>query len=117
VSAGDLARLSAGGARRETAKVAISALAPERFLVAIQGDAPTLLVTTQKRFPPYWRAFLDGREVEAFTADGLFLGVDVPAGRHTVEGRFVIPRIELLISALGGLALLTVMIAAKTRRP
>ena len=77
------------------AKVEIGELAPERFRVAVEGDAPTLLVGTQKRFPPYWRTFLDGREVESFTADGLFLGVEVPAGRHTVEGRFVIPRAEL----------------------
>ncbi|HEY1251148.1 MAG TPA: hypothetical protein VGH97_08140, partial [Thermoanaerobaculia bacterium] len=69
-------------------------------------------VGSQKRFPPYWRTYVDGREVPSFTADGLFLGVDVPAGTHTVEGRFVIPRVELLIAALGVLALAAVMFRA-----
>jgi hypothetical protein len=119
VDSADRARLDAvsageprGIAPRGIARVAIAALAPEYFRVEVEGGAPTLLVSTQKRFPPYWRSSLDGREVPSFTADGLFLGVDVPAGRHTVEGRFVVPRAEVAVSVLGILALATVMIAA-----
>ncbi|HEY4228722.1 MAG TPA: hypothetical protein VGO79_01055, partial [Thermoanaerobaculia bacterium] len=96
--------------------IAIADLLPERFRVEVEGDAPSLLVSTQKRFPPYWRTSLDGRDVPAFTADGLFLGVDVPAGRHVVEGRFVVPRAEVAISIIGVAALLAVMISAKTPR-
>jgi len=109
VSAADRDRLARDTTRAPAARVEIGELAPERFRVAVEGDAPTLLVGTQKRFPPYWRTFLDGREVESFTADGLFLGVEVPAGRHTVEGRFVVPRSELLISMVGAIALLAVI--------
>ena len=112
VSAADRDRLARDTTRAPAAKVEIGELAPERFRVAVVGDAPTLLVGTQKRFPPYWRTFLDGREVESFTADGLFLGVEVPAGRHTVEGKFVIPRAELLTSLLGVMALLAVIVRA-----
>ncbi len=118
VDSADRARLDAaeatpeGIAPRGIGRVAIAELRPERFRVEVEGRAPSLLVTTQKRFPPYWRCFLDGREVPAFTADGLFLGVDVPAGRHTVEGRFVIPRAELLISVAGVVALLAVILRA-----
>ena len=122
VTAADRARLEAIGARRAAtprgiARVAIAELLPERFRVEVEGDSPSLLVSTQKRFPPYWHTSLDGREVPAFTADGLFLGVDVPAGRHVVEGRFVIPRSEIAISLIGVAALLAVMIAAKTPKP
>jgi hypothetical protein len=115
VDAADGARLAAVASPRGVARVTIAALAPERFRVEIEGSAPTLLVGSQKRFPPYWRTSLDGREVDPFTADGIFLGVDVPAGRHTVEGRFVIPRIELVVSGLGVVALAAVMIAARSR--
>jgi hypothetical protein len=110
------ARLAEGEARRSSARVEVAELEPERFRLEVEGPAPTLLVTSQKRFPPYWRTYLDGREVESFTADGLFLGLEVPAGRHGVEGRFLVPRRELAVSGLGLLALLAVMIAAAKPR-
>gem|GEM_PF-2602546 len=116
VSPADQARLEAGGTRRAASRLRIAELAPERFRVEVDGDAPSLLVSTQKRFPPYWRTFLDGREVPAFTADGLFLGVDVPGGSHLVEGRFVVPRAEVAVSTIGILAFTAVMIAAAIRR-
>ena len=103
------ARLADGATRRSSASVEVSELRPESFRLDIQGAAPTLLVTSQKPFRPYWRTYLDGREVETFTADGLFLGLEVPAGRHRVEGRFLVPRAELVISVLGIIALLAVI--------
>lgn len=77
----------------------------ERFLLETRGAKPTLLVTSQKNFPPYWRFFLDGREASGFDANGLFLGLEVPAGRHRIEGRFMIPRWELAVSIMAFLAL------------
>ena len=85
---------------------------PERFLLETDTPGPSLLVTSQKRFPPYWRTYLDGEEVQSFTANGLFLGVEVPPGRHRIEGRFVVPRHEVAVSILGLLSLGAVMIAA-----
>jgi hypothetical protein len=66
-------------------------------------------VSSQKRFPPYWRLFLDGRPAKGFGANGLFLGLELPAGRHRVEGRFRIPRWELLISVVGMIGLAVVI--------
>jgi hypothetical protein len=103
------ARLTEGEPRRSSARVEVEELKPERFRLEVEGAAPTLLVASQNRFPPYWRTYIDGREVETFTADGLFLGLEVPAGRHRVEGTFLIPRAELLISTLGVVALLAVI--------
>lgn len=108
------ARLAQRSPPRSSARVEISELTPERFRLEVEG--PTLLVGSQKRFPPYWRTFLDGRETGGFTADGLFLGLEIPAGRHRVEGRFLVPRRELAASALGVLALAAVMIAAAKPR-
>lgn len=116
VSPAEHQRLSSGQERR-TARGTVAPLesAPERFVVETDTSEPALLVTTQKRFPPYWRAYVDERQVESFAANGLFLGIEVPAGRHLVEGRFVIPRAELAVAACGALALLAVMIAARSR--
>jgi hypothetical protein len=92
--------------------VRVLAFEPERFLLEVASERPTLLVSSQKRFPPYWRTFLDGRPVASFEANGPFLGLELPAGRHRVEGRFAIPPPEIAVSAGGFALLLAAMIAA-----
>ncbi|MEO8348200.1 MAG: hypothetical protein ABI610_04765 [Acidobacteriota bacterium] len=71
---------------------------------------PSLLVSSHKRFAPYWRFFLDSRPVEGFAANGIFFGVELPPGRHRVEGKFRIPRWELAISGIGLIGFALVMI-------
>jgi hypothetical protein len=71
-----------------------------------------VLASTQKRFPPYWRVTVDGARAPELAANGAFLAVALPPGRHVVEGRFVVPRIELAASAGGALAFLAVAWAA-----
>lgn len=91
------------------------ALEPERFAVETDAPAAVPLSTAQKAFAPYWRIFLDGREIPAPTA-GPFLGLTVPAGRHRIEGRFLVPRWELAISGLGLAALGAAIISASRAR-
>jgi hypothetical protein len=115
VAGADVARLEAGTSVRGAAggSLRVTAMRPERFALETDSPRPTLLVGTQKRFPPYWRTYVDGRETPSFPADGPFLGLEVPAGRHTVEGRFVVPRRELAVSALGLLVLAAVLVRAR----
>jgi hypothetical protein len=109
LAAGELSRGSGGILR-------ILSLEPERFELVTETPLPALLVSSQKLFPPYWRVFLDGRKAAAFAANGLFLGLELPAGRHRVEGRFIVPRGERLVSAAGLAALTAVIIAAVRAR-
>jgi hypothetical protein len=112
------ARLSAAEASRGSGgEVRVTHLEPERFEVETVTPLPSLLVSAQKSFPPYWRLYLDGARVPAFTANGLFLGLELPAGRHRVEGRFLIPRLELVISFLGLITLGAVTVRALGRFP
>jgi len=97
--------LSTEGRRGAGAEIRTLARRAERFLLETEGEKPTLLVTSQKRSPPYWRLFLDGKEASGFAANGLFLGLAIPEGRHRIEGRFMIPRRELAISTMAVLAL------------
>ena len=96
-------------------RVRVSELSPERF--ALETDAPreSILATSQKAFSPYWRLFVDGNEEEPLVINGLFLGLEVPAGAHRVEGRFRVPRAELAVAIAGLCALAaTMMWAART---
>ena len=102
VPEGEHVRLSASDHERGRAGAArIAELLPERFVLETESASPTLLVSSQKRFPPYWRTYLDGREVASLSVNGIFLGLEVPAGRHRVEGRFVVPPKEAAASLLG----------------
>ena len=98
--------------RSSAGAIRIVSLAPERFELETETPLPSLLVSSQKRFPPYWRLSLDGRKASDFAADGIFLGLELPAGRHRVEGKFQIPRWELLLSGIGLIALTVVVIRA-----
>ncbi|MFY9551951.1 MAG: hypothetical protein WAU32_12430, partial [Thermoanaerobaculia bacterium] len=111
------ARLSSSPAeRRADGRVRIAALLPERFALETETRAPSILATSQKAFAPYWRLFLDGREIEALDVNGLFLGLEVPAGSHRIEGRFLVPRAEIAVSLAGLLALAATMMWA-ARKP
>jgi hypothetical protein len=107
----DVARLLTSGdsGRGSSGTIRILALEPERFELSTVTPLPSLLVSSHKRFPPYWRLFLDGVPAAGFAANGIFLAMELPAGRHRVEGRFVVPRLELLISGVGLIALGLIM--------
>jgi len=91
------------------------ALEPERFALETNAPAAVSLSTSQKAFAPYWRLFLDGREISA-PAAGPFFSLEVPAGRHRLEGRFLVPRWELAVSAAGLAALGAAIISARRAR-
>jgi hypothetical protein len=112
----DAARLAHPGSPGGLGEARVVALAPERFAVETTTAAPAILVSTQKRFAPYWRVFVDGAAAEALAADGPFLAAAVPPGRHLVEGRFVVPRLEIAVSGAGVLTLLAVLAAAARAR-
>jgi hypothetical protein len=107
----DVERRLAGSAagRGNEGTIRILALEPERFELETETALPSLLVSSQKSFPPYWRLLLDGVPTAGFLANGIFLGMELPAGRHRVKGEFRIPTPELLISVVGLIALTAIM--------
>jgi len=107
-------RLSADGAAK--GRISVESLRAESFRVRIETATPSLLASSQKLFPPYWRARIDGSSATPIRVDGLFLGVPIPAGRHVVEGRFRIPLIERLVSLLSA-AVLAALALAALRQP
>ena len=106
----DESRRGSGGTIR------VVALEPERFELSTQTALTSLLVSSQKSFGPYWRLSLDGAPAAGFAANGIFLGLELPAGHHRVEGRFRIPGLELLISVVGLIGLAAIMTIAFRRQ-
>lgn len=107
-------RLAAGeAARGSEGEVRVLKLSPESFVLETETERPALLVSSQKRFLPYWKTRLDGREVPSFEGNGLFLALELPSGRHRVEGRFRVPPAELAASAAGLFGLAAAMIVGR----
>jgi uncharacterized membrane protein YfhO len=58
---------------------------------------------------PEWHAYIDGKEVAMVKTNFLLRGVHVPAGKHTVEFRFISPSFEqgrMISMAANGIILL-----------
>jgi Bacterial membrane protein YfhO len=67
----------------EPVGVAVTRPRPERIDVDVDVDHPTLVSVTQQALPG-WTVAVDGVAADVVDVDGLFLGVKVPAGQHSV---------------------------------
>jgi hypothetical protein len=56
----------------------------------VDTTAPALLVSSEVNYPG-WRVSVDGRASKILVCNGAFRGVVLPAGKHTVEFRFLPP--------------------------
>ncbi len=115
VAPADASRLRAIDPAAAPPAVAVEARAANSFRLRVAGASSTLLVSSQKLFPPYWTARIDGKAAPPIRVDGLFFGVPVPPGNHVVEGRFRIPRSETALSAAAAVVL-AVLGASALRR-
>jgi hypothetical protein len=98
----------------------VDALEEHAGRVRLTVDSPErALLVYSTNYSEGWRAFVDEMPVKAYRADGLLLGVSIPAGRHEVRlvylpGAFVLGAAITLASAL--LAATTFLLAGRRRR-
>jgi hypothetical protein len=90
--------------------------APERFHIATESAAPFFLRVSDA-FDPGWSGWLDGNAVPLYRTDGIFRGVFVPAGRHSLEMRYALPGAPLTIPASAFAFVLLILAARPGRRP
>lgn len=62
-----------------------------------------------------WSAYIDGKETKIYTANDLFMGINLPAGNHNIEFRYITPGLKTgaLLSLLSLTALLVIAIINK----
>ncbi|KFN41930.1 hypothetical protein N787_03970 [Arenimonas metalli CF5-1] len=87
---------------------------PGRWTLRTSGSEPSMLVVSS-RFLPGWSARLDGQPVDLVAANGLVLGVAVPAGDHVVKLVYRPPYFYLTLSLVLA-ALLAVTLLALSGR-
>ncbi len=68
---------------------------PHRLKYEYESQGDALAVFSEIYFPEGWTASVDGEEAPYFRVDYLLRGMELPAGRHTVEWRFRAPKWEM----------------------
>jgi hypothetical protein len=64
---------------------------PEKLVYNFESDSKQFVVFSEIYYENDWKAFVDGKEVPILKTNYLLRGVEVPAGKHTVELRYVYP--------------------------
>jgi hypothetical protein len=60
----------------------------QRFAAVIETTANAILVFSEVYYPG-WRAYIDGQEVPILRANHAFRAIELPAGKHQVELKYV----------------------------
>ena len=101
----DMSPVPAGAAR-------IVEYRPNRVCIETDTAVRQFLVLSDVNYPG-WRAYVDGHATPVLPTNGVFRGVSVPKGIHTVEFRFSPNRlrigIALSLACLSGLIAATVL--------
>jgi hypothetical protein len=65
--------------------------APNYLRYEYDAPAEALAVFSEIYFPDGWSVTIDGRDADYFVADYILRGMELPAGKHTVEWHFRAP--------------------------
>jgi hypothetical protein len=89
---------------------------PEHLELSVAFDRSTV-VSVARQALPGWTVTVDGRDGEVVEVDGLFLGVVVPPGAHTVEFSYRSPWLAatLTVSLVAIVATISLLIAGMVR--
>lgn len=103
-------------ADRRGLRLTVEARGNASFRLRLHAPDRAVLVTSEKLFPPYWVAKIDGADAAPIRVNGLFFGLPIPAGDHVVEGNFRIPPSEVAVSALAAGTILALLLASRFSR-
>ncbi len=82
--------------------VDFTSYAPKRIVLEAKANLPSLLLLND-RYDPNWKVWVDGKPEELLRCNYLMRGVQVPAGTHSIEFRFV-PSVRMFYISLAAVA-------------
>ena len=85
--------------------VEVKQVAGNRVELAVESDQPVFLASSQLSYPG-WGATIDGQKAALHEINALFLGLEVPPGRHRVLLRFLPGSMLAGLGVAGGALLL-----------
>jgi hypothetical protein len=80
--------LTTWGVVDSSATVAMTRYATNKLTYSVNTPSSAAVVFSEIYYPAGWVCRIDGNEVPAFRANYILRGVQVPAGKHTVEWSF-----------------------------
>jgi hypothetical protein len=113
----DVPELNAGSASDSAVPTPISVRRPDTDRLDMDADysRPMLLVISEQFFPG-WKAFLDGAPTPLLRANGVLMGIVVPAGRHHVTLQFQPSSIRIGLGVTLAGAMLMILLWVLDRR-
>ncbi|QJR37340.1 YfhO family protein [Gemmatimonas groenlandica] len=77
------------------------------LVVECQSPSSLILKTT---YHPNWRVTVDGTPVRTYMVSPVFIGIDLPAGQHTIAARYTMATVKWILLAFGTLVLAIVCV-------
>ena len=82
-------------------RIELTEYAPNYLRYEYDAPAKSLAVFSEIYFADGWTAYIDGSEAEYFAADYILRGMELPAGKHTIEWRYRAPQWSLATAITG----------------
>lgn len=87
--------------------------APNYLKYEYDAPAEALAVFSEIYFPDGWTVKIDGKEADYFVADYILRGMELPAGKHTVEWSFRAPHWGLISTIMAVCSIVVVLFVVR----
>ena len=81
--------------------IALVEYAPNYLKYEYDSAEQALAVFSEIYYEDGWTAYIDGEEADYFTVDYILRGMELPAGKHTIEWRFRAPNWDMATAITG----------------
>ncbi|WP_309671498.1 YfhO family protein [Gemmatimonas sp.] len=77
--------------------------------LVVACDSPSSLII-KTTYHPNWRVTVDGRPVSTYMVSPVFIGIDLPAGQHTIAARYTMATTKWMLLGMGLVVLVGVLV-------
>lgn len=88
--------------------ISLKSYLPNKLVYTSNNDVAGLAVFSEVYYPMFWKAYIDGEEVEHLRVDFLLRGLEIPAGTHEIVFEYNVTRIQMTdyVATAGSLLLI-----------